>query len=208
MSNHFCVLHGVCKRNHVRGSVGKAPSARHDLGTAPRFSHFLVHVSTWSRHHEPVGARPPKASASRASTRVILVSHSCVHESRCPFHSHCEKSQCVGVHGVFTRDTTTICERASHSQPEQESDQNEPISTLDLLLKHWQVMQPICHVHHDTASATWFRVAMLVPPHVPSVEFSDCLAVAAVPRKPVCFHISSDLLMLLAPQGCSASATI
>ena len=50
-------------------------------------------------------------------------------------HIHHEESQCVGVHGgFFTKDTTTVCERASHSQPEQEGNQNEQISTLDLLI--------------------------------------------------------------------------
>ena len=60
----------------------------------------------------------------------------------------------------------------------------------------------------QAAGATWFRVAMLVPPDVPLVEFSDCLAVAAVPRKPVCFHNLPNVLMLLTPRRCSASATV
>ena len=60
----------------------------------------------------------------------------------------------------------------------------------------------------QAASATWFRVAMLVPPDVPLVEFSDCLAVAAVPRKPVCFYSLPNVLMLLTPRRCSASATV
>ena len=91
--------------------------------------------------------------------------------------------------------------------------------------------QSVCHVHrtktHRSASqsvpqlrptfascilqstgSTWFRVAVLVPPDVPLVELSDCLAVAALPRNPVCFHSLSNLLMLLAPRGCPARDTV
>ena len=67
--------------------------------------------------------------------------------------------------------------------------------------------QSVCHVHRtkthrsasqsgpqfrptfascilQTTGATWFRVAMLVPPDVPLVELSDCLVVAALPAEP------------------------
>ena len=128
MLDHFCVFHGFCKSNHIHGSVGKAPLACHDLGTAPRFSHFLVHVTMWSQYHEHVGV--PESSTWSVYTslgaRFVAISKN---------HSASEFTR------VVTRDTTTVCERASHSQPEQEGTQNEPISTLDLLLKHWQVIR-------------------------------------------------------------------
>ena len=52
----------------------------------------------------------------------------------------------------------------------------------------------------QAAIATWFRVAIHVPPDVPRVEIPVFLTAAAVPRKPVCSHSLSNLQMLMAPK--------
>ena len=113
-SNHpsamcFCVLHGFCKSNHVHWSVGTAPSARHDLGTAP----------------VPLRVRRGLLCSRVSVPRSWPLRRITVHRSS----------------RGFSRGTTTVCESASHSQPEQEGNQTEPISTLHLLLKHWQVIR-------------------------------------------------------------------